>query len=257
MSDRNGWIKIHRKLLDNPVVCKDPDHLAVWMYLLLEAAHKDHETLFGGKPIVLAPGQLITGRQKISRETKVEQHKADRIIKLFKSAQLIEQRAECYGSLISILNWDKYQNDEQQNEQRVSNERATSEQRVSTIQEYKNDKNDKKYIYKDVPEEIKEPFMEWVAMRKTLKKPITTKSAVTRALNKLYSLSKNPDRQRELIEYATYKNWLSFYPIPQDDKIPKKTEEPKPKPIEAVAMPDDVRNNMSALGFGNLIGGNE
>ena len=145
-----GWIKIHRKMLSNPVVFKDPDHLAVWMYLLLTASHKKHKTLFGGKPIFLEAGQLITGRQKIARETKVEQHKVDRIIKLFKTAQLIEQQAERYGSIISILNWDKYQNIEQQSEQRMSNERATSEQRVSTKQECKEgeegNKNNK-YIY--------------------------------------------------------------------------------------------------------------
>ena len=146
MSDRNGWIKIHRKMLDNPIVFKDPDHLAVWMYLLLEATHKSYQTVFGGKPFVLVPGQLLTGRLKISRETKVEQHKVDRILKLFKSAQLIEQRAERYGSLVSIVNWSKYQECEQQSEQRLSNERATSEQRVSTIQEDKNVKNKRNTI---------------------------------------------------------------------------------------------------------------
>ena len=30
-----GWIKLHRKMLDNPIVCKDSDYLAVWIYLLL------------------------------------------------------------------------------------------------------------------------------------------------------------------------------------------------------------------------------
>lgn len=145
----DGWIKVHRKMLDNPVVFKDPDHLAVWMYLLLTATHKNYPTLFGGKPITLVPGQLITGRKKLSSETKVEEHKVDRILKLFKTAQLIEQRAERYGSVISIVNWNKYQDSEQQTEQRVSNERATSEQRVSTIQEHKNirTKEHKKDIY--------------------------------------------------------------------------------------------------------------
>ena len=40
----NGWIKLHRKTLDNPIVMKDTDHLAVWMWLLLNATHSDHET---------------------------------------------------------------------------------------------------------------------------------------------------------------------------------------------------------------------
>lgn len=140
----NGWIKLHRKMLDNPVVMKDADHLAVWTYLLLNATHEDYPTLFGGKKITLKPGQLITGRQKIAREMKLNEHKVDRILKAFKSEQQIEQQSERYGRLITIVSWDEYQQSEQQTEQQVSNERATSEQRVSTIQEDKEHKNNKK-----------------------------------------------------------------------------------------------------------------
>ena len=30
-----GWIKIHRKMLENPIICKDSDYLSIWIYLLL------------------------------------------------------------------------------------------------------------------------------------------------------------------------------------------------------------------------------
>ena len=134
----NGWIKLHRKILKNPVVMKDPDHLAVWIYLLLTATHDNYETFYGGKLITLKPGQLVTGRKKIAVETNVEEHKVERILKRFKTTQLIEQQSKPYGSVISIVKWSEYQQCEQQNEQRMSNERATSEQPVSTIQEHKN-----------------------------------------------------------------------------------------------------------------------
>lgn len=124
----NGWIKLHRKLWDNPIVTKDPDHLAVWIYLLTNATHEKKRTLFGKDVIYIKPGQLITGRKKISKVVGVNEHKVDRCIKFFISEQQIEQQATPYGSLISILNWRKYQISEQQSEQRVSNNRATSEQ---------------------------------------------------------------------------------------------------------------------------------
>lgn len=153
---KQGYVKLYRKTLQNPVVMKDADHFAVWGYLLLKATHQEYTTLFGGKPIILKSGQLVTGRKKIARETGVEEHKVDRILKLFKSAHQIEQQAERYGSIITILNWDTYQNSEQQNEQRVSNERATSEQPVSTIQEQKNSntKEQKEDIYCQERKEI-------------------------------------------------------------------------------------------------------
>lgn len=144
-----GWIKIHRKMLSNPVVFKDPEHLAVWMYLLLTATHKDYPAMFGGKKIMLKPGQLITGRTKISEATGVNPSKVKRILNLFKTDQQIDQQATRHGSIITILEWDKYQETDQPNDQQVTNKRPTSDQQVTTIQEYKNNKNDKnnKYIY--------------------------------------------------------------------------------------------------------------
>ena len=58
----DGWVKIHRKILDNPIVCKDSDYLAVWVYLLLNATHQEYDTLFKGKRMTLQKGQLITGK---------------------------------------------------------------------------------------------------------------------------------------------------------------------------------------------------
>ena len=250
MSD--GWIKVHRKMLDNPVVFKDADHLAVWMYLLLKATHTEYPTMFNGEKVILKAGQLVTGRKKISSDTGVNESKVNRVLNLFKSEHQIEQLTTRHGSIISIVAWDEYQTCEQQNGQQVNNNRTTSEQQVNTIQEQKNKRT--KEIYKDVPEEIKDIFMEWVAMRKEMKKPITSEYGVTRALNKLNSLSKNPEKQRELIGYAIYKNWLSFYPIPQEDKIPKPKVEEQPQRIKAEPMPEETRAKMNALGFGNLIG---
>ena len=57
-----GWIKVHRKILENPIVCKDSDYFSVWTYLLLNATHKEIPAVFKGKKILLQPGQLITGR---------------------------------------------------------------------------------------------------------------------------------------------------------------------------------------------------
>lgn len=250
MSD--GWIKVHRKMLDNPVVFKDADHLAVWMYLLLKATHTEYPTMFNGEKVILKAGQLVTGRKKISSDTGVNESKVNRVLNLFKSEHQIEQLTTRHGSIISIVAWDEYQTCEQQNGQQVNNNRTTSEQQVNTIQEQKNKRT--KEIYKDVPEEIKDIFMEWIAMRKAMKKPIASEYGVTRALNKLNSLSKNPEKQRELIGYAIYKNWLSFYPIPQEDKIPKPKVEEQPQRIKAEPMPEETRAKMNALGFGNLIG---
>lgn len=272
----NGWIKLHRKIIKNPVVMKDPDHLAVWIYLLLTATHEDYPTLYGGKLITLKPGQLVTGRKKIAAETKVEVHKVERILKLFKTTQLIEQQAKPYGSVISIVKWSEYQQNEQQNEQRVSNERATSEQRVSTIQEQKN-KRTKEYIYGAECERIVSYLNEQTGShyKPTSRK---TRNMIQARMNEGFSVSdflevidkKNKEwsgtpmarflRPETLFgtKFEGYLNQVIIKekPVSNQPEPPKyKLLEPEPE-VETTQMPEELRKKYKAT-MGGLFKGVE
>lgn len=102
--------------------------------------------------------------------------------------------------------------------------------------------------YSDVPDYLLPAFMEWAEMRKVIKKPITSKTTVTRALNKLYGMTDSKPKQIAIVEQATDKNWLSFWPLKEEEKREEprskayKEFEPEPE-INAVEMPDDVREN--------------
>ena len=135
-----GYIKLYRSMWDNPVITKDADHIAIWVYLLTHATHKRTAVMFGGKRIFLKPGELTTGRRVLSREMQISESKVQRVLKSFEIEQQIEQRTDRQCRLISIVNWNEYQSSEQRNEQRVNNDRTTSEQRVNTKQECKNER---------------------------------------------------------------------------------------------------------------------
>lgn len=127
-----GWICLHRKVLENPVICKDNDYFVVWCYLLLSATHENLTAMFKGKKIVLLPGQLITGRKSIAEKFNISESKVQRILKSFEIEQQIEQQTSSKKRLITILNWAEYQNNEQQTEQQMNNKRTTNEQQVNT-----------------------------------------------------------------------------------------------------------------------------
>ena len=146
-----GWIKLHRKLLDNPIIIKDSDYLSVWIYILLNSTHKEYDTLFKGERITLQIGQLITGRKSISEKLKINESKVQRILKTLENEQQIEQQNGNKNRLITILSWDKYQQDEQQTEQQVNNNRTTSEQQVNTNKNEKNIKNEKNKKKNNIP----------------------------------------------------------------------------------------------------------
>lgn len=136
-----GYIKLYRQILDNPIVCKDGECFAIWCYLLLNATHTEYDTIFKGKRITLIPGQLITGRKSIAQKLKVDESKVQRFLKLLEIEQQIEQQKSNKNRLITIINWNKYQENEQQIEQQVNNKRTTSEQQVNTNNNDKNEKN--------------------------------------------------------------------------------------------------------------------
>lgn len=149
MQEMSGWVKLHRKTLLNPVIMKDGDHIAIWAYCLMSAVHSPTNIVFEGQRFVLQPGQFTTGRKKMAEDCKINESKVERILKLFKSEQQIEQRTDRQCRLITIKNWNMYQKNEQRNEQQVNNDRTTSEQRVNTNKEYKNIKNEKNILFAD------------------------------------------------------------------------------------------------------------
>lgn len=147
----DGYISLHRKLLENPVVCKDAEHLAVWVWLLLKATWKESDVLFNGKRIALRPGDLPPiSRKTISSELQISESKVQRILKAFENEHQIEQQMGSHSRLISICSWDKYQLVEPQSKPQVNTKRTPTEQQVNTIEKLnkgnKGNKGNKKYI---------------------------------------------------------------------------------------------------------------
>lgn len=135
---RSGWVKLSRAVLDDPLLNKDPEHLALWIHLLCNAAFEPTPALLGGKRIILQPGQLTTGRKQLALNSGIDENKVQRVLKAFENAQLIEQQTTNQNRLISIVSWVDYLESEQQTEQPMNNERTTGEQQVNTLEEIKN-----------------------------------------------------------------------------------------------------------------------
>ncbi|MDK8182079.1 hypothetical protein [Paenibacillus sp. UMB4589-SE434] len=220
----DGWIKLHRKTLENPVVCKDSDYIAVWMYLLLNATHKEHQTLFAGEKITLQPGQLITGRKTISEKFNIDESKVQRILKSFENEQQIEQQTSNKNRLISIVSWPDYQDCEQQDEHQVNNNCTTTEQQVNTNKNVKNLKNERIKELKDIKTfavytsntDLNYALESFVEFRKKIKKPMTDR-AIDLLLSKLDKLATNDEEKIAILEQSILNGWQSVFPVKNKD----------------------------------------
>jgi hypothetical protein len=144
----SGWIKLHRKMLENPIIQR-PNYLALWVVLLLKANHKEHKMIWNNNIMVVKEGQLITGRSVLAKETGLSQTTVERILDFLEKDHQIGQQKTTKFRLITIVNWKSYQN--------VDNKRTTNGQQTDTNKNDKKEKNEKKEIVaSDIPFSLKE-----------------------------------------------------------------------------------------------------
>lgn len=234
---KGGYIKLHRKMLDNSFVLKDNDYFAVWVYLLLTAAHKETVLENCSKIITLKPGQLITGREALGKKLHISNSKIERILNLFESAQMIAQiKKPRKGRIITILNWDKYQEREQINEQIMDKFQTNFGQIVDgnkNIKNNKNEKNIKEKIYKkeksdfatfntailnySANKKIQEALYNFIDMRNQKKNPFTEYS-FSEFLKRLDSFADNDDDKAEILRRSIIAGYPNIYQLPQNER---------------------------------------
>ena len=108
MSD-SGWIKLHRKIMNNPIY-KRSTLYHLFTHCLLSANHKPQSILYGGKAIQLKPGEFSTTLREISKETGIKKATVYKGLKTLTDLNLISQKGKQRLSIISVINWHIYQN---------------------------------------------------------------------------------------------------------------------------------------------------
>jgi hypothetical protein len=130
---QQGWIKIHRQLLEWEWY-DDLNVKVLFFHLLLKANHKAKK--YKGKLIEV--GQLVTGLEVLANETGLSIQKIRTAIYKLKSTNEITIKSSSKGTVIQIVNYTKYQivTNQLTNEQQTINKPSTTNKNV------KNEKND-------------------------------------------------------------------------------------------------------------------
>ncbi len=203
MHEPQGWVKVHRKTLENPLL-KNPKLFTLWMYLLLRANHTDAKAMIGNKVIGLKRGQFLTGRKVLSEALDIPETTLERLLGVLESEQQIGQQKLTKYRLISILNYDLYQGDGQQ----TDNKRTTNGQQTDTDKNVKNNKNEKKegkasaIPYSAIAESYNNYFATPTGNPQVRANELSQKRKA--AIKKLWMLSDESKSEKWFINYFTH-----------------------------------------------------
>lgn len=135
-----GWVKLHRKLLESPVF-QNEKLLKVFVWCLLKASHTEHTELIGLQKVSLHPGQFVYGRHKAAEELKIKESTLYKYIIWLKNEEILNIQSNNKFSVITVVNWDIYQIDEPKSNSKNSSKVTTKEQQRNTNKNDKNEKN--------------------------------------------------------------------------------------------------------------------
>lgn len=145
MVDNQGWVKLHRSILEWEWY-SDINTKILFLHLLIKANHRDKK--FQG--ITVLRGQIVTGRDALSFETGLSVQQIRTSLERLKSTNEITIKTNRKGSVIDIVNYDFYQiteseqpTEQPENNQQVTNKQPTSNQQVTSNKNVKNNKNER------------------------------------------------------------------------------------------------------------------
>ena len=131
----SGWVKLHRSMLEWEWY-DDANTSRLFFHCILRANHTD--TSWRG--LEIKRGQFITSLESLSKELGLTVSQIRTSIDKLKSTKEVASKSQAKGRIITVLNYDLYQDDSKQ----VASKSQYGRKEVATDKNDKNDKNDKK-----------------------------------------------------------------------------------------------------------------
>lgn len=141
-----GWIKIHRGLLDWEWY-SDTNCVRLALHLLLKANFQTRRW----RGITVRRGQLVTSRAALARETGLSEREVRTAVSKLERSDFLTCRATSSYTVVTICNYERYQSTDSTerpafgpaDDQEETNFRPTSDQRATTTEESKKGRSKK------------------------------------------------------------------------------------------------------------------
>ena len=122
-----GYIKLHRQITENEFYFSERfTKSQAWIDLLLLANHKPNTIYIRGVEVMTQTGELCYSQLTLSKRWKWHRKTVHNFLLMLSKRQMIRNRITKITTVITILNWSKYQDSVQQNVQQSDNRMPTN-----------------------------------------------------------------------------------------------------------------------------------
>ena len=244
-----NFIKIDRKILKWEW-WSDINTFRLFFYMIISAYWKDGNY----KGVEIKRGSFPSSISELSRETNLSVMEIRTALKHLQSTGEITTNQQATNkqnntkltsnltskktnkfTIFTVVNYDLYQSDNKQNNTNLTSNLTENQQSTNTqlnkqltrhiLKEYKNEKNVKNVkkerkgqaVYYPNDELLNNAFKEFLTMRNKIKKPLATKQALTRMMNKIEKLSGGDnDLAIKILNQSTDHCWQDVYELKSD-----------------------------------------
>ena len=107
----NGWISLHRKVFNNPVVApkKPYSKFEAWCWLMAKANHSNNKFVMGSEVIKTDEGEVVTSQKKLQQQFGWGNTRVRTYLKLLQSDEMIAVKSTAKRTHITICNYTSYQ----------------------------------------------------------------------------------------------------------------------------------------------------
>lgn len=108
---QRGYIKVWRKLEDSGII-GNAEVCQLFLYLMLAAAHRRKKQSVGADIVSLEPGQIVTSRRQLALTLGSKEQKIRTALSTLEKHEIINQLPTHRYTIISLINWGKYQHEQ-------------------------------------------------------------------------------------------------------------------------------------------------
>lgn len=218
-----GWIKLHRKITENPMYFSEPfTRMQAWIDLLILANHNGRIIYIRGNKVEINRGEIARSAEGLAQRWMWSRGKVVRYLKELENSEMVVQQKNSVITKLSILNYDTYQSSD-------TTESTTDGHQTVHEQECKNVKNDninKEATKKNksvsekiedylgmISENWREPVEIWLNYKKERKEIYKTERSFKSFFKTIEKESQNnPAIFLAAVEQSIKNNWSGVFP---------------------------------------------